>query len=72
MTLGGRLQESPDGDDDDTDRVTVPEKPFTAPTVMVDVPEAPARTCAGPTVPAEMEKSWPVAAVTWKVRVAVG
>jgi hypothetical protein len=39
------------------ERLTVPVKPFSAVTSIVDVPELPARTCVGETAPAEMLKS---------------
>jgi hypothetical protein len=52
--------------DTDTARLTVPVKPLTAVTVIVDVPEAPARICAGDTAAAAIVKS-----TTWKRIVAV-
>jgi hypothetical protein len=52
--------------DPETARLTVPVKPFTAVTVMVEVPEEPARICAGDTAPAAIVKS-----TTWKRIVAV-
>ncbi len=52
VTLAGRVQVRPAGVDVDTDRVTVPVNPFRALTVMVEVPEAPARIWAGLTAPA--------------------
>jgi hypothetical protein len=51
----------PAGVDAETARLTVPVKPFTAVTVMVEVPEAPARIWAGLTAPAAILKS-----TTWK------
>jgi hypothetical protein len=41
----------------DTVRPTLPVKPLTAVTVIVEVPEAPARICAGETPPATIVKS---------------
>ncbi len=52
VTLAGSVQVKPAGVDAETDRVTVPVNPFRALTVMVEVPEAPARICAGLTAPA--------------------
>jgi hypothetical protein len=66
VTLIGRVHVKPAGVDADTDRLTVPVKPFRAVTVIVEVPEAPARICVGDTVPAAMVKS-----TTWKRIVAV-
>ena len=51
-TLAGRVQVKPAGVEADTDRVTVPVNPFRAVTVIVEVPEAPARIWAGLTAPA--------------------
>jgi hypothetical protein len=50
----------------DTARLTVPVKPLTAVTVIVEVPEAAASIWAGETAPAEIVKS-----TTWKRIVAV-
>jgi hypothetical protein len=50
----------------DTARFTVPVKPLTAVTVIVEVPDAPARIWVGATAPAEIVKS-----TTWKRIVAV-
>ena len=47
-------------------RVTVPVRPLTAVTVIVEVPEAPARIWAGVTAPAAIVKS-----TTWKRIAAV-
>ena len=41
----------------DTDSATVPVKPFRAVTVIVDMPDAPARISLGVTAPADMENS---------------
>jgi hypothetical protein len=56
----------PAGVDTETARLTVPVKPLTAVTVMVEIPEAPARIWAGDTAPAAIAKS-----TTWKRMVAV-
>ena len=64
--VGARVHVSPAGVDADTVRATVPVRPFRAVTVTVDVPEPPARICAGVTAPAAMLKS-----TTTKVTVAV-
>ena len=66
MTLAGRVQVRPAGVEAETARLTVPVKPLTAVTVIVEVPEAPARIWAGLTAPAAMVKS-----TTWKRIVAV-
>ncbi len=58
-TLAGRVQVKPAGTE--SERVTVPVNPLRAVTVIVDVPEAPARIWAGETAPAEIVKS-----TTWK------
>ena len=55
--VGDRVQVRPAGVEADTVRATVPVRPLTAVTVTVDVPEAPARTCAGDTAPAAIVKS---------------
>jgi hypothetical protein len=52
--------------DTDTARLTVPVRPLTAVTVIVEVPELPAKIWAGETAPAAIEKS-----TTWKRIVAV-
>jgi len=65
LALETRVQVRPAGLDAETDRFTVPVNPFSAVTVIVDVPEAPARTSAGVTVPAEMLKS------AWGVKVTL-
>ena len=62
VTLIGRVQVSPAGLEADTARPTVPVRPLTAVTVIVDVPDAPARIWAGDTAPAEIAKS-----TKWKV-----
>ena len=56
----------PAGVEAETARFTVPVRPFSAVTVIVDVPELPAKICAGETAPAAIEKS-----TTWKRMVAV-
>jgi len=66
VTLAGRVQVRPAGVEAETARLTVPVKPLTAVTVIVEVPEAPARIWAGLTAPAAMVKS-----TTWKRIVAV-
>jgi len=60
------VQVRPAGVEAETARLTVPVKPLTAVTVIVEVPEAPARIWAGLTAPAAMVKS-----TTWKRIVAV-
>ncbi len=60
------MQVRPAGVEAETARLTVPVKPLTAVTVIVEVPEAPARIWAGLTAPAAMVKS-----TTWKRIVAV-
>ena len=42
--VGDNVQVRPAGVDADTVRATVPVRPFTAVTVIVEVPDAPART----------------------------
>jgi len=54
--LGDSVQDRPAGEDNE-DSVTVPVKPFTAVTVMVEVPEAPASIWAGDTALAAIVKS---------------
>ena len=54
VTLAGRVQVSPAGVEADTARFTVPVNPFTAVTVIVEVPDAPARIWEGATAPAAM------------------
>ena len=61
VTLAGRVQVRPVGVEAETARLTVPVKPLTAVTVIVDVPEAPAKIWAGETALAAMLKS-----TTWK------
>jgi hypothetical protein len=60
------VQVRPAGVEADTDSATVPVKPFSAVTVIVDVPDAPARIWVGLTAPAAIVKS-----TTWKRIVAV-
>ena len=55
--VGDRVHVSPAGVDADAVSDTVPVRPLTAVTVIVDVPEAPARIWAGETVPAAIVKS---------------
>ena len=55
--VGVRVHVSPAGVDADTVRPTVPVSPFSAVTVIVDVPDAPARIWAGDTAPAASAKS---------------
>jgi hypothetical protein len=65
--VGVRVQVRPAGVEADTVRATVPVKPLTAVTVIVDVPDAPAKTWAG-VAPAAIVKSTTVkviAAVVW-------
>jgi hypothetical protein len=66
VTLAGRVHVKPAGVETDTARLTVPVRPFSAVTVIVDVPELPAKIWAGETAPAAIEKS-----TTWKRMVAV-
>ena len=42
VTLAGRAQERPEGVGADADSVTVPDNPFRAVTIIVEVPVAPA------------------------------
>jgi hypothetical protein len=60
------VQVRPAGVDTDTARLTVPVRPLRAVTVIVEVPDEPARIWAGDTAPAEIVKS-----TTWKRIVAV-
>ena len=57
VTLAGNVQVRPVGVDAETARLTVPVRPLRAVTVIVEVPEEPARIWAGETVPAAIEKS---------------
>ena len=59
-------QVNPAGVEADAVSATVPVKPFTAVTVIVEVPVAPARICDGVTAPAATVKS-----TTWKRMLAV-
>ena len=61
----------PAGVEVDTERLTVPVKPFTAVTVIVDVPEPLGNIWAGLTAPAEIWKSACGVKVTVTVRVSV-
>jgi hypothetical protein len=49
VTLAGNVQVRPAGVETDTARFTVPVNPFSAVTVMVDVPEEPASIWVGDT-----------------------
>jgi hypothetical protein len=60
--VGARVHVRPAGVDAETVSPTVPIRPLTAVTVIVDVPDEPARIWAGDTVPAAIEKS-----TTWNV-----
>jgi hypothetical protein len=64
--VGDRVHVRPVGVEEETVNATVPVRPFNAATVIVEVPEAPARIWAGETVPALILKS-----TTTKVMVAV-
>lgn len=55
--VGVRVHVSPAGVEADTVRATVPVRPFTAVTVIVEAPDAPARIWAGDTAPAAIVKS---------------
>jgi hypothetical protein len=55
--VGVRVHVNPAGVDADAVRATVPVSPLSAVTVIVDVPEEPARICAGDTAPAAIVKS---------------
>lgn len=57
VTLPTRVQVRPEGDEAETARFTVPVNPFKAATVIVEVPEEPAKIWAGETGPAVMLKS---------------
>ena len=57
ITLAGRVQVRPAGVEAETARFTVPVRPFSAVTVIVEVPEEPARIWAGLTAPAAIVKS---------------
>ena len=58
MTLvGDRVHVSPAGVEAETVNETVPVKPLRAVTVTVEVPDPPARICAGDTAPAAIVKS---------------
>lgn len=58
MTLVGvSVHVSPAGVEAEAERLTVPVNPFTAVTVIVDVPDAPARIWLGLTAPADIVKS---------------
>ena len=55
--VGVRVHVRPAGVEADTVSATVPVRPLTAVTVIVELPEAPARIWAGDTAPAAMVKS---------------
>ena len=55
--VGDNVHVSPAGVDADTVSATVPVRPLTAVTVIVDVPDEPASIWAGATVPAAIVKS---------------
>ena len=66
--VGMSVHVRPAGVEAETVNATVPVKPLTAVTVIVEVPEAPARIWAGETAPAAIVKSTTVkviAAVVW-------
>ena len=66
--VGVSVQVSLAGVEAETVKATVPVRPLSAVTVMVEDPEPPARIWAGDTVPAAIEKSTTVnvtAAVEW-------
>jgi hypothetical protein len=72
VTLAGNVHVSPAGLEADTTRLTVPVNPFSAVTVIVEVPDAPANIWAGVTALAAMVKSGPVpltGTVTVRLRV---
>ena len=66
VTLAGRVHVKPAGVDADTARLTVPVRPLTAVTVIVEAPEPPASICVGDTAPAAIVKS-----TTWNSIVPV-
>jgi hypothetical protein len=61
VTLAGVVQVNPAGEDAETVKLTVPVRPLTAVTVIVEEPEAPASIWVGETAPAAIVKS-----TTWK------
>ena len=66
--VGVRVHVSPAGVEAETVSAIVPVRPLSAVTVMVDVPDAPARIWAGDTAPAAIVKSTTlklIAAVVW-------
>jgi hypothetical protein len=71
VTLAGKVHVKPAGVETDTAKLTVPVNPFSAVTVIVEVPEEPARICDGVTAPAAMLKSACGVKVTLTVRVKV-
>jgi hypothetical protein len=66
VTLAGIEHVKPAGVEADTARMTVPVRPLTAVTVIVEVPEPPANIWVGDTAPAAIVKS-----TTWKRMAAV-
>ncbi len=66
VAVPGKVQVSPAGVEDETDKLTVPVSPLAAVRVMVEVPERPGYFWDGLTAPADMVKS-----VTVKVTVVV-
>jgi hypothetical protein len=65
--VGLRVHVRPAGVDAETVKATVPVKPLTAVTVIVEVPDEPASIWAGDTAPAAIVKS-----TTWNVIGPVG
>ena len=65
--VGDRVHVRPDGVETETVSAIVPVKPLTAFTVIVEVPEDPARTCVGEAAPGTIVKSWivKVAVAEW-------
>jgi hypothetical protein len=55
--VGESVHVRPAGVEAETVNETVPVNPLTAVTVIVDVPDAPAKICAGETAPAAIVKS---------------
>jgi hypothetical protein len=69
--VGVRVQVRPDGVEADTERLTVPVKPFSEVRVIVEVPESPGNIWVGLTGPAEMVKSGVTGVVKMNVMSAV-
>ena len=57
VTLAGKVQVKPVGVEAETARFTVPVRPFSAVTVMVEAPDDPASIWTGDTAPAVIVKS---------------